>query len=95
MTPVDLAQFGTTFGPLGLFVLVVWQVMWQIRKDQATTAPSENDPSDEKLNMILAGQERILANQIKMAETMATISERLAVAAARQEERAIQSQFRP
>jgi hypothetical protein len=88
MTPADLAQFGTTFGPLGLFVLVVWQVMWQIRKDQATIAPSESDPSDEKLNMILA-------NQIKMAETMATISERLAVAAARQEERAIQSQFRP
>ena len=88
MTPADLAQFGTTFGPLGLFVLVVWQVMWQIRKDQSTTAPSESDPSDEKLNMILA-------NQIKMAETMATISERLAVAAARQEERAIQSQFRP
>jgi len=81
MTPVDFAQFGTTFGPLGLFVLVVWQVMWQIRKDQATTTNSESDPSDEKLNMILA-------NQIKMAETMATISERLAVAAARQEERA-------
>jgi len=88
MTPADLAQFGITFGPPGLFVLAFCQVIWLIRKDPTTTALSENDPSDEKLNMILAGQERIIANQIKMTETMATISERLAVAAARQEERA-------